>query len=82
MNRHKDADYKMTGEMLEDMRHVDDETKIIIDCLELNIKKRFDKGGKDIDAFAVLKSALWETFKWQVFKSAFYCYLSELFALG
>ena len=82
MKRHKDNDYKMTGEMLEDMRHDDDETKRIIEALELNIKKRFEQGGKDVNAFSALKSALWDTFKWQVLKSAFFSYLSELFALG
>ena len=68
--------------MLEDMRMDDDETLRIIEDLEKNIKKRFEAGGKDVDAYKATRMAIWDTFKWQVFKPAFFCYLSELLALG
>ena len=52
MERHRLADYKMTGEMLEDMRMDDEETIRIIENLELNIAKRFEKrGDKDFSSF-------------------------------
>ena len=52
MDRHRLADYKMTGEMLEDMRMDDEETIRIIENLELNIAKRFEKrGDKNFSSF-------------------------------
>jgi len=72
----------MTGEMLEDMRMDDDETNRIIATLELNLKKRFDEGGENVNAYDATKMAIWDSFKTEVYKSAGFCYLSELLALG
>jgi len=63
MNRHKQNDFKMTGEMLEDMRMDDEETDRLVAELELNIKKRFELGGKNVDSFEATRMAIWDTFK-------------------
>ena len=65
MNRHKEADIKMKSDMLEDMRHDDEETTRMIQSLEDNIKKRFEsKNGEKVDAYQAFRSAIWDTFKW------------------
>jgi len=53
----------MTGEMLEDMRMDDEETDRLVAELELNIKKRFELGGKNVDSFEATRMAIWDTFK-------------------
>ena len=82
MEEHRAANFKMTSEMLQDMRHDDDETKIMIQSLEVNIAKRFKQIDNNLSSFQATRMAIWDTFKWQVAKPAFYCYISELLALG
>lgn len=41
MEAHRAGNFKMTSEMLQDMRHDDDETKRLVESLEVNIAKRF-----------------------------------------
>jgi len=41
MEAHRKSDHKMTSEMLQDLRHDDEETKIMVDALEANIDIRF-----------------------------------------
>ena len=65
MNRHKEADYKMKSDMLEDMRHDDEETTRMIKSLEDNIKKRYESfNGEKVDAYQAFRRAIWDTFKW------------------
>lgn len=65
--------------MLDDMKENDNETNQIIERLEANLVKRFSKPG--VNPYQATRWAIWDTFKWDIFRPAIFCYFSELSAI-
>lgn len=80
MDEHAANGFNLKPEMLDDMKHNDDETDIIIQKFEDNLAKRLSVPGAI--PYEAVRWAIWDTHKWEIILPSIFQYITEFLAIS